>query len=277
VPTAARDPVFWLHHCNIDRYWECWIRKGGGRANPGSPWTEQTFPFRTTTGRREAVVGDCGRTADLGYTYDNLPCAPPKIWPGWLDELKNLHLIPLRVRPPRPIPDPWPWAPVIAFEPIVIDGRPTAAVLRRADLTRAKLPDAITRARSRAAVVLQDVQLGKAAAEGGFFIDVYLAPTAATLKSGGLKEATRVGSFSSFDLSVQEHREHERKAGEPPAGSPLAFELPDAALRVLLAGRGDPVVVFVRRGLVDQAGKPLPFDQKAELFRIGAMRIEVAR
>jgi len=25
VPTAARDPVFWLHHCNIDRMWEAWI------------------------------------------------------------------------------------------------------------------------------------------------------------------------------------------------------------------------------------------------------------
>jgi hypothetical protein len=37
VPWAANDPVFWLHHCNIDRLWASW-NHGGGR-NP----TTQTF------------------------------------------------------------------------------------------------------------------------------------------------------------------------------------------------------------------------------------------
>ncbi len=34
VPTAAVDPIFWLHHCNIDRLWNRWLDVGGGRANP---------------------------------------------------------------------------------------------------------------------------------------------------------------------------------------------------------------------------------------------------
>ena len=25
VPTAAQDPIFWLHHCNIDRLWNRWL------------------------------------------------------------------------------------------------------------------------------------------------------------------------------------------------------------------------------------------------------------
>ena len=29
---AARDPIFWLHHCNIDRLWNRWLSLGGGRA-----------------------------------------------------------------------------------------------------------------------------------------------------------------------------------------------------------------------------------------------------
>lgn len=29
VPWAARDPIFWLHHCNIDRVWASWAKAGG--------------------------------------------------------------------------------------------------------------------------------------------------------------------------------------------------------------------------------------------------------
>jgi len=32
--TAARDPIFWLHHANIDRLWEAWRALGDNRANP---------------------------------------------------------------------------------------------------------------------------------------------------------------------------------------------------------------------------------------------------
>jgi len=27
IPTAAQDPVFWLHHCNVDRLWSLWMDK----------------------------------------------------------------------------------------------------------------------------------------------------------------------------------------------------------------------------------------------------------
>ena len=31
VPTAAADPIFWVHHCHIDRLWAAWINAGAGR------------------------------------------------------------------------------------------------------------------------------------------------------------------------------------------------------------------------------------------------------
>jgi len=31
VPTAAQDPIFYLHHSNIDRWWNLWLKQGGGR------------------------------------------------------------------------------------------------------------------------------------------------------------------------------------------------------------------------------------------------------
>ena len=47
VPWAARDPVFWMHHCNIDRLWASWNKNGGG--NPGGSWLTQTFVFADRT------------------------------------------------------------------------------------------------------------------------------------------------------------------------------------------------------------------------------------
>jgi hypothetical protein len=44
VRCAANDPVFFLHHANIDRMWEIWLARGGGRANPTeSAWRDHTF------------------------------------------------------------------------------------------------------------------------------------------------------------------------------------------------------------------------------------------
>jgi tyrosinase len=32
--TAGLDPIFWLHHCNIDRLWEVWLARRGSHSNP---------------------------------------------------------------------------------------------------------------------------------------------------------------------------------------------------------------------------------------------------
>ena len=31
--TAAQDPIFWLHHANIDRMWNRWLAQGGNRTD----------------------------------------------------------------------------------------------------------------------------------------------------------------------------------------------------------------------------------------------------
>jgi hypothetical protein len=49
---AGRDPIFWLHHCNIDRLWEVWLYTGSGHANPtgNATWLNQSYTFATETG-----------------------------------------------------------------------------------------------------------------------------------------------------------------------------------------------------------------------------------
>jgi tyrosinase len=67
VPTAAGDPVFWLHHSNIDRLWASWNRMGN--ANP--VWDNRQFPFADAAGRGVMVtLNGASSTAQLGYGYD---------------------------------------------------------------------------------------------------------------------------------------------------------------------------------------------------------------
>ncbi len=50
---AALDPIFWLHHSNVDRLWEVWLSQGGGRANPAqAQWNSTAFVFHDETGAR---------------------------------------------------------------------------------------------------------------------------------------------------------------------------------------------------------------------------------
>ena len=39
---SALDPIFMMHHCNIDRIWWMW-NQGGGVNSPDPLWTDMTF------------------------------------------------------------------------------------------------------------------------------------------------------------------------------------------------------------------------------------------
>jgi len=73
--TAARDPIFWLHHANLDRLWEVWLHQGG-RTNPeSSRWLHQWFEFGSGTWVTRLRVRDALDTEaePLGYRYEELP------------------------------------------------------------------------------------------------------------------------------------------------------------------------------------------------------------
>ncbi len=78
---AARDPIFWLHHCNIDRLWEQWLRLGQGRSNPvnNSTWMDVKFSFFDENGQKQEMSGkDILDTASqLNYVYDDMLTPPP--------------------------------------------------------------------------------------------------------------------------------------------------------------------------------------------------------
>ncbi|SEK81650.1 tyrosinase family protein [Nitrosovibrio tenuis] len=82
--SSPNDPVFWLHHCNIDRLWAEWQREnptaiylppsgtpnvvaGHGRDDPMPPWNNEASPPTP-----QSVLDHHA----LGYTYDDEPVSP---------------------------------------------------------------------------------------------------------------------------------------------------------------------------------------------------------
>jgi tyrosinase len=61
VPTAAFDPVFWAHHCNIDRIWAIWQTTHADKMPPElEDLILAPFAYR---------VKDVLKIYDLGYEY----------------------------------------------------------------------------------------------------------------------------------------------------------------------------------------------------------------
>jgi tyrosinase len=98
--TAAADPIFWLHHSNIDRLWDIWAHPP--HTNPTDPaWLAQKFSFYDASGATvqmtPADVLDI--VGQLGYTYEVAPPATPAAPPP--PPVPEEHA----VMPPTPEPE----------------------------------------------------------------------------------------------------------------------------------------------------------------------------
>jgi tyrosinase len=78
--TAGLDPIFWLHHANIDRLWQSWRQSNSNNEDPGEPkWKDgpasigqHSFVVPLPDGSPwEYTPGQMSDFASLGYTYSD--------------------------------------------------------------------------------------------------------------------------------------------------------------------------------------------------------------
>ena len=102
VPLAAYDPIFYLHHCNVDRLWARWQQSHPGPL-PATEAADLLDPFRLPYSNTLRPGADFADIAALGYRYLNfcfiLP--PIRVWeviridridPWWLDQGRSARL-----------------------------------------------------------------------------------------------------------------------------------------------------------------------------------------
>jgi tyrosinase len=82
------DPIFWLHHCNVDRLWGEWVRRHPDKIPKKNAWLDTAFArhFCDRKGKAVAAASDTVPiktsllldTEAIGYRYDRRP-TPAKV------------------------------------------------------------------------------------------------------------------------------------------------------------------------------------------------------
>ena len=96
--TAGLDPIFWLHHANIDRLWEVWRQNPPTHIDPNEAnWLngpgnigERMFSMPMPDGTRwDYTPGEMAVLATLDYDYDDLSPAVAPAPP--IERLRDCH------------------------------------------------------------------------------------------------------------------------------------------------------------------------------------------
>ncbi len=208
IPRSAQDPIFWVHHANIDRLWDSWIQLPGRKnPDPASAWAKKKFAF----GHDPNMVWTASELLDtktnLKYVYDdykiNAPGAPVAPAPaivlagtagggamgggmaGMLPEVWN---------------DPTRSTDVASFHNLKLSNQSVAVSLPVASADRSHLQAFAVNSEAgpvkSAWIVLNDIRITPDGKEGGFVFSVRL-----TSSLPGVKPVT-IGDIPSFNLTM---------------------------------------------------------------------------
>jgi hypothetical protein len=252
VPTAAQDPIFYLHHCNIDRLWNLWLAQGGGRTDPlgDAAWTSRLFTFFNEDGAQVQMTGcDVLRaTQQLNYAYEGEPAQVNQFCLQQVAQLPPIFAREVVIRPPIP--------------PVTLGADPVTVVLDIREI-RERLAGLVESESATLFLELDDVEAER---PPGVVWEVYFGAPPDRIERDP-KNPYYVGLVALFGTGIHSEAHDEFK--------PARFAFPIArALRAALKANARRVpVTFVAQGiLVD--GKPSRPNVESTV-RVGQMAITV--
>ena len=240
LDTAPLDPVFWLHHANIDRLWVVWLGLEDGRANPTEDsWLGFEFNFHDENSAPvQSTASQVLETTDLGYTYEST--GPPEPAPEGI------------AMPPEQPPEPPPDRPAelvgATDEGLTLTGQPVEVHI---PLEAPQGPLAAEGLGATPARVYLNVEGIQGEENPGFSYAVYL-----NVPEGGGAEPERhhVGNVSFFGIERVKDLGRDHPGGH---GLRYAFDVTDVVSDLSAKGRWDPDRVKVTL-------EPLGADSAAE-------------
>lgn len=173
--TAARDPLFFAHHGNLDRLWEIWRSVPANRATePVDPeFTDRRFVFPWLDGSAiEIPVRDTLDTGSLGYSYDSL--AVVSLAAGAATPESSL---------------------------------PRQRAIASADVSVPATPESVTASRGRLLLILEDVQSPGRALTAAVLLTARAAGSTQRVRVGNISVVRQSGEYASpgtlvFDVTA---------------------------------------------------------------------------
>jgi tyrosinase len=234
VPTAAQDPIFYLHHCNIDRLWNLWLAQGGGRTDPlaDAAWKDRQFTFFNEDGAQVQMTGcQVLRAAQqLNYAYEGEPAQVDQHCLEAAAQLAPLVAREVIIRPPIP--------------PVTLGTEPVTIVLDVREI-RERL---VSLAEEESTILFLELDDVEAERQPGVVWEVYVGAPPDKLERDP-KSPYFVGLVALFGTGIHAEMQHEFKPAH------FAFPITRALKAALKTNTRRVPITFAAQGiLVD--GKP---------------------
>jgi tyrosinase len=255
---AARDPIFWLHHANIDRLWKRWLQQGGGRSDPtGNPaWMTTPFKFFDENGAAVTMKGEdiLNTVGGLQYRYDDDPVV-----------LGPVAAVAGAAPPAREKEKPVQSVATAEKTGVALGTRPVSVAIALKEPAK-KAVERLAAAAPAAAVAhpivlrLEDVTFDK---QPGIYYEVYV-NVPADQDDPDFHNGHYVGNLGFFAKFDGGHDEH----GADGAKATAAFDISGLVRELAAQKKWDPdrvTVTFVPRGLEDENGHPLEVKTEAKI------------
>jgi tyrosinase len=229
---AGRDPIFWLHHANVDRLWEVWRNVAGNKNTKNPKWLREPFSFGSgqwTTSLKVQDVEDTSATP-LSYRYDGVPVPARR-------KAQDVRRVAARAADEEPVTEEAAVDENVVPELVAVSDTDVPVTTRRTlRAKRTKARGAGVRARRladdtgrRVHLALENVTI---AGEGGASTYVVHLNVPEGDDPSEHKDL-RVGKISTFGLTQATNRQDDRYDN----GTTFAFDITDIARR--LERKGD--------------------------------------